>query len=78
MADLGRPMTREEAEAVAARLVTVEDDSWSIDGVRYSGWIVRVAGRTVSEYSVSGTTGTHSLEVEAVWREAIVRALVEG
>lgn len=60
-------MTREEAERVAARLVTVErspeDDLYAI---------VRVAGVAVSSH-----LGEHAERWAEPWREAIVRMLTE-
>lgn len=71
-------MTRVEAEAIAARLVTVEDDSWeSSTGAFYTGWIIRVAGRTVEEDSVRAALLTRGDERCDVWRAAIVRALLD-
>lgn len=71
-------MTREEAERVARVLVTVEDDSWDWLGVHYSGWIVRIGGCSVQSFSAKKATGLEGDAMGNAWREAIVRALVEG
>jgi len=73
-------MTREEAERVAAMLVTVEDDSFTCEGIHYTGWIVRVGQRVVEEESYKDGSGCHVNPEHRAgeWRDAIVRALVGG
>jgi len=70
-------MTREEAEAVAARLVGVQDDSFDLNGDRIPVWEVTLAGNIIG-YLRSARSQDEAAERASEWREAIVRALVEG
>lgn len=68
-------MTREEAERVAERLVTVEDGSWQDgDGLRVA-FDVSIAG-TVIQYNTDADR-PEAEDRATAWREAIVRMLME-
>jgi hypothetical protein len=67
--------TREEAEAVAAKLVGVQDDSFDANGDRVPVWEVTLAGNVIG-YLRSARSKEEADERATAWREAIVRALV--
>lgn len=67
-------MTRDEAQRIAERLVTVAEESqpWS-DGCVITSWLIRVSGKIID----AAIGDDRANEIAAELRAAIVRTLTE-